>query len=333
MVYVLLKKLEALLKPLNILIRCDASVKIGLGHVTRCLVLANEFRNKGHSVFFAVRDNQLGINKVKEQGFQYFLPPSPFNYHQWLTTLSAELNINIFIGDIRDGLPIIVINTLKKANIITVAIDEPSDYRKACDLCFYPPHAQLAPLDWTGFKGKIKQGLEYVLLRPEFYSNTARALPNKKIKNVLIMLGGTDPMNLTLPVVKKLKNNKIINLHTIIANDHPDKEAIIKTKVKVHFTVKHMHQFLQNIDYAIISFGVSAYELIALGIPSTHILLNEDHEAATKYFVKAGLASSLRANEITDEQKLINYSLSVKPKEITKCQVAMKILKEVSNAL
>ena len=319
---------------LNILIRCDASTQIGLGHITRCLVLANDLKDKGHTVFFAMKDNAIGKAKLQEQGFQYFLPPLPFNYYRWITSLTTQLNINIFIGDIRDGLPRTIINTLKKKNILTVAIDEPSDYRKACDLCFYPPHAQLEQLDWSGFNGKIKQGLEYVLLRPEFYGKKAFHTSNSKElkKEILVMLGGTDPMQLTLPIINTLSNNNI-NVHTIISKNHPDREEIQKTNANVHFTLNDMDIFLQNFDYAIISFGMTAYELMILGIPSTHILLDKDHEIANRYFLKEGVASSLLATKIGSTRDLIDHSLSIKPCQIAGNLIAMEILKETMNAI
>lgn len=333
MVYALSKKLEIVLKALNVLIRCDASIQIGLGHVTRCLVLANELKAKGHNVYFAQKDYELGIQKVTEQGFHYFLPPMPFNYHQWITSLAAQLSVNIFIGDVRDGLAIKTIESLKQENILTVAIDEPSDYRKACDLCFYPPHAQLSKLDWSGFTGEIKQGLEYVLLRPEFYSKNVLNPAKKTYRDILVMMGGTDPMRLTLPIINKLLMVHNIKIHTIISQDHPDRLTIINTDTKVYYGVSNMCNFLKTINYAVISFGVTAYELIALGIPATHILLNSDHKTASQYFYKQKLAMPLHINNIKENPTIIEPTLNINRYGIEQCLIVKKILKEARNAV
>ena len=336
MVYAHLKKLEVVLIPLNILIRCDASIEIGLGHVTRCLVLAQQFKESGHHVFFAMKDYDLGIKKVKEQGFAVNIAPTSFNYTQWLLILAKELTINIFVGDVRDGLPVDAIIQLKKQNILTVAIDEPSDYRKACDLCFYPPHAQLDKLDWIGFNGEIKQGLEYVLLRPEFYRTT----PSQKnsIKKVLVMMGGTDPKRLTMQIIENLKQYPEIKVHSIISASHPDKNLIEKSKTTIYFNILDMRVFLESFDYAIISFGMTAYELIALGIPSTHISLDNDHKVASEYFTKNKLANSLQieninSKDIKNNKNIIDPTLSGRPYRIAKCQIVEKILKEMINAV
>jgi len=331
MAYAPLKKYETALKPLNILIRCDASVEIGLGHVTRCLVLANELKEKGHNVYFALKKFELGINKVSEQGFQYFLPSSPFIYHQWITDLSTQLNINVFIGDVRDGLTIATIEQLKANNTLTVAIDEPSDYRKVCDLCFYPPHAQLDKLDWKGFTGEIKQGLEYVILRPEFYYDYPYQ-KQKKSNNILIMMGGTDPKRLTLLLINQLLNTNLkINIIVIISRSHPDFEEIIKKPVIIHSNITNMPLLLTTIHYAIISFGICAYELSALKVPATHICLNQDHILASQYFHKHNLALTLPCQLLTKTTNLVDFSLSIEKYKIKPCRIVEKMINKANS--
>ena len=56
---------------MNIAFRVDASVLIGRGHVQRCLTLASELRNQGHSCFFISRNHEGNLNKlVSSNGFE-----------------------------------------------------------------------------------------------------------------------------------------------------------------------------------------------------------------------------------------------------------------------
>ncbi len=268
----------------NILIRCDASVDIGLGHVTRCLVLADDFRSKGHNVCFAMKNFELAIDKVREKGFDISVMHSKeeSDYNGWIQKVVDERKIDIFIGDIRDGLPIETIRELKEKKVLTVAIDEPSDYAKECDICFYPPHAKI---DKQQYKGEIYQGWEYVILREEFYQEYKKVV--NKIPNILVMMGGTDPFRLTLKVAEQLIGlKKNMQISVIISKRHPDYEMIkdIDEKVAIYSDIKDMAKFLTAVDFGIISFGMGAYELVAMQIPAIHICLDEDHWEASKLF-------------------------------------------------
>ena len=58
---------------LNILFRVDSSSIIGLGHLSRCLVLAKNHKND--NIFFATRDLLGNINyKIEENSYHYNLP-------------------------------------------------------------------------------------------------------------------------------------------------------------------------------------------------------------------------------------------------------------------
>ncbi len=62
---------------MNILVRVDSSVKIGTGHLMRCLTLANELQEQGHDVYFLCRKLKGNINQsVVNQGHNLFLLPS-----------------------------------------------------------------------------------------------------------------------------------------------------------------------------------------------------------------------------------------------------------------
>ena len=85
----------------NILIRADASLAIGTGHVMRCLTLANAAKRKGWNICFLVRDPSENItNLIRDAGHQVWkLLSSPLNkkhsfnfldHGDWLTVSQVD---------------------------------------------------------------------------------------------------------------------------------------------------------------------------------------------------------------------------------------------------
>ncbi len=65
---------------MKVAIRTDASVRIGSGHVMRCLTLAEELRVQGAEVLFICRDLPGNLNAViAEQGFDLCQLPTTGN--------------------------------------------------------------------------------------------------------------------------------------------------------------------------------------------------------------------------------------------------------------
>lgn len=282
----------------TILIRCDGYKEIGLGHVVRCLVLAKQLRDLGHKVIFATQNKNPGFETIQHENFEIIpIDTSDFNYQPWIEHLLSKIQIDIFIGDVRDGLPREVIQYMKQKKILTVAIDEPSDYAKACDICFYPPHADI---DTSTYQGRVYQGFEYVILREEFYKPFTKI--KNEIPNVLVMMGGTDACNLTLPIVQQLLNleNKNFNISIVIHQNHLDYNAlkVLDRRVSLHSNIKNMKQFLTLIDFGIISFGGSVYELLKLQIPFITICLDEDHWKSSKLFENQNLTKRYKKEKI-----------------------------------
>ena len=274
------------------LFRCDASHQIGLGHLTRLMELANRMREHNIEAVFAVNFNELVVAKLRLNNFRYFSKPEdPFRYISWMQGIIASHKIDIFVGDVRDGFPVELIRFMKHRKILTVAIDEASEYAKECDICFYPPHANI---QISNYNGHVYQGFEYVILREPFYRDSRRPMNN----NVLIMLGGTDPYHLSLPLINKMALSSF-NYHLIIRNDHRDyRELLLNSSITIHSDVVDMANFLSEIDFAIIAFGTSVYEMVAMKIPFLTICLNQDHWDSCKYFVDQKLTKRYRKDNL-----------------------------------
>jgi spore coat polysaccharide biosynthesis protein SpsF len=57
-------------------------------------------------------------------------------------------------------------------------------------------------------------------------------------------------------------------------------------------------------DIAIVSFGVTAYELAAEGVPTVHFCLSEDHMKSAEAFVARNVALTLSVEESSDAENI-----------------------------
>ena len=153
----------------SILFRCDGSVGVGMGHVVRCLALADELQeNQSCNIHFAMRKSELGINKVKESYPVIGSNEKAFYYANWLNECVKKVDARAIVFDVRDGLTRAVVKELRNNGVLIVTIDDPEDKRLEADLAFYPPVPQVKSIDWAGFTGELHIGWEWVILRKEF---------------------------------------------------------------------------------------------------------------------------------------------------------------------
>jgi UDP-2,4-diacetamido-2,4,6-trideoxy-beta-L-altropyranose hydrolase len=284
----------------NILFRCDGSIEIGMGHVVRCLALADHMKEKhGCNVYFAMRQSELGINKVKELYPVFESNNNEFDYEDWISGCIQKISGKIFIMDMRDGLTRTQLNKIKnKTGVKVITIDDPENKRLEADLAYYPPVPQLEKTDWNGFNGDLRIGWEYVILRKEFLKKYPK--PNNDIPNILVSMGGTDEKNMTKFVIESLNQiNQKFKAIIIVGSGYPYFDKLKNSLEKVHFEYdliqnpKNIAKIMSQSDFAIISFGQTAYELAALNIPTIYLCLTEDHEESAQLFVKEEMGKLL----------------------------------------
>ena len=256
---------------MNILFRCDGSIKIGMGHVIRCLALADHLKeNHGCKIHFAMRKSELGINRVKKSYPVIEANEQSFDYVDWFFDCISQTQSKILIMDMRDGLTKEQLKLIKnKTSIKVVTIDDPEDKRLEADIAFYPPVPQLKKINWDGFEGELYVDWEYVILRKEF--NKSYPKEDNSISNILVSMGNTDEKNMTEFVINSL--NQIdykFKLIIIVGSGYPYLEQLKNSLEEVQFEFelyqnpKNIAEVMSYADFAVISFGQTAYELIAL---------------------------------------------------------------------
>ncbi len=295
---------------MNVLMRCDGSPEIGLGHIVRCLALADELHDVHNCrITFAIRKGMLRIAKVGKKKYSVIISRETeknFDYESWLNECVRKVDAQAIVFDVRDGLTRSVVKELRDKGILIVTIDDPEEKRLEADLAFYPPVPQVKLMDWTGFTGELYVGWEWVILRKEFSNDlhVRKSDPSFRIQNskfkILVTMGGSDPQGMTLKAVKALELlDEDFDVVVIVGAGFQHKKQLndLLSGCKHHFDVRknvqNMAELMAQSDLAVASFGVTAYELAAMGVPAIYLCLTEDHAESASVFVDAGMAISL----------------------------------------
>jgi spore coat polysaccharide biosynthesis protein SpsF len=178
-------------------------------------------------------------------------------------------------------------------------------------MAFYPPVPQVEHLDWADFTGKRFVGWDWVLLRPQFAEAARRKIRRRpdslpetpsvdRLLTLLVTMGGSDPAGLTLmalEAIEKIDGN--FRVLVAIGGGFMHEPALTawlakaKRTYEIRRDVADMASLMAESDLAIASFGVTAYELAAVGVPAIYVCLTEDHAEAARSLVAEHAAISM----------------------------------------
>ena len=285
---------------MNVLFRVDSSSKIGLGHLMRCLVLAEQY--KKDNIIFAAQNLEGNANqKIIDQGYRLILLGD--NSTDELCKKIALLHINNVIFD-HYGIDYKFEKIVKKRTGVQILSFDDTYEKHYCDVLLN--HNIYA--DAEKYKDlvpefcEIRCGKEYTLIRDEFKRIKIREQPINKEKSIIfVSLGGSDPYDIGLIVLEVLSDfkNITINFATTSSNKSIGKlQGFSKRYQNINICVDcNIAELMNDSDYAIITPSVIAHEVIALQVPFVSIMTADNQRLMHAYLYENNY-DTLKKNEI-----------------------------------
>lgn len=313
---------------MKFLIRADGGKNIGMGHIMRTLTLAKELKKYFDVEYVCRAGNKYsdGVHKVQVSGFKVNIVKE----NDLLEDL-GKLRGDVLITDSYDVDEKYFLKTKEVFNK-TIYIDDMGLYSfKNVDMVINQNiNAEDLSYDLTS-KTRFLLGCKYTILREEFV-NLKPKLIRRKVKDVMITCGGSDPFLLTLKMLYYVKEQQY-TFHIVIGPAF-NEDYISKLRSYENFPNiilyynADMKAVMEKCDVCISASGTTLYELCAVGIPSLSIVVAENQSKVADKFNSLKIIKSLgwhndiNKEKILEEISLLNKDYSTR-KEISEKSIIL----------
>lgn len=292
----------------TLLLRADAGVRAGTGHVMRCLALAQAWQDAGgRAVFATVRPCPLEP-RLRAEGCEVEpITAAPGSAAD--ATQTADLAR-------RHGAAWVVLDgyhlgdhcewVLRDAGLRVLAVDDfgHADHAHADLILNQNLHADEALYPRRGPHTQLLLGTRFVLLRREFLKWRGWERPVPEVaRKVLVTLGGSDPDNATATVIDALGRVDIDGLEAVVvvgaANPRSDELSAAAGRtpgVRVVRNVENMPALMAWADVAVAAGGTTTWELAFMRLPSVTIVVADNQELSARLLAEANLFPTLGRN-------------------------------------
>lgn len=324
---------------MRVAIRADASFEIGTGHVMRCLTLARTLRRLGADVVFICREEDGHLCSVIESAnFRCKrLPKSPAGWETdaRLTRTAIESdggNARLLVVD-HYMLDIAWESNLRPIVDRIFVIDDLANRSHDCDLLLDQnlhdvPHARYSGL--IPKRAKLFLGPRYALLRPEF--DAADAVPRSKgLRRMLVFLGGVDPTNESLKLVRALRamGTGAPDTDLVLGPANPHFESVLTATrgmdcMNVLRQTEDMARLMRDADLGLGTCGVAAWERCRVGLPSLVVVSADNQRDDARILHSLGAVRNLGDASNVDVERWVTEisALQNDPLSLTKMSIA-----------
>jgi len=306
---------------MKVLIRTDASVEIGSGHLMRCLTLADQLCDEGAEVAFTCSDLPGGMfDLLQSRGYATVkLPLAEEGKNS--QRFDAEETIKAAEQLFPDGIDWLVVDhydldatwerMLRTHVSNLLVIDDLANRHHDCDLLIDQNYYCDMNQRYQGLvPGQCITllGPKYALLRPEF----ADARQNLRVRDgivqrILVFFGGGDSTNQTrkaLDALKLLSKPEII-VDVVVGAANPFQNEIQLLcqelpNIHYHCQASNMAELIAAADIAIGAGGATTWERCLLGLPTLTVVFADNQLQTTIDLERFGAIVFLGwANELT----------------------------------
>ena len=313
----------------SVIFRVDASYEIGIGHVMRCLAIAEFLKAKDISASFVCRDHPGNlIEHIELKGFPVFQLTNPsddgeyssyascrlLKHSSWLGTdwlADAEetkeaigtqkydwLVVDHYALDIRWELE------LRQRCDRLMVLDDLADRDHECDLLLdqnYFLNSERRYQHRISASTTCLFGPKYAVMRGEYReAHLAARIRRGSISNILVYFGGADKNNVTERVMTALAGGEehSIRIDVVVDPRHKYLESIKKsakrlTNVELHIGVPTLCPLMLKADLAIGGAGTTSWERCSVGLPALVISTAENQRAVAKELHAGGFVEWL----------------------------------------
>jgi UDP-2,4-diacetamido-2,4,6-trideoxy-beta-L-altropyranose hydrolase len=300
---------------MRIVFRTDGSVKIGTGHVARCLTLAHALKADGADCHFIMRSHEGNmIHEVRDQGFAVFelamedlhLDPNEewLAHANWLgaswqndavacRSILSELGLVDWIITDHYALDARWEKALRYQSKRIMVIDDLADRAHDCDILLdqnlrhdVDCYALLVPPTCQCLIGP-----KFSLLRPEFGARREGLQRDtaKPVERILVFMGGVDFPGATLPILNAIDGAipNDIHIDVVVGRNNQNSKAIedwccSRPFSQFYFGSADMPHLMTIADLAVGAGGVTTWERCCLSLPSLIVAIADNqHSGAT----------------------------------------------------
>lgn len=264
-----------------LLIRADANVAIGTGHVMRCLALAQAWQDAGGRAVFAMAETTSSLSsRLRSERVEVATiecqPAGPGDARR-VAQFAQEYGADWVVVDgyhFDNG----YCRELKSAGLKFLVVDD-AGFNGECVADFVlNSNSDAAKFMYPECKPQTRLllGTHYALLRREFGNwREWKRETDSSVRNLLVTMGGSDPDNLTALVIQALELLKTQGIQaTVVAGgSNPrlgtlrQEVAKVRASMRLQDSVLNMPELMAQADIAIIAGGGTLWEMMYMSCP------------------------------------------------------------------
>lgn len=300
----------------HLLIRADASSEIGIGHVMRCLALAQAWGDRGGDVTFVCHElpegllprlHQERINIASVEAEQGSLEDA-----RWTAELAATwASFAVVLDGYSFGAE--YQQVVRSSGSCLVVVDDYGQIGSYAASIILDQNLGSEPrlYEKRDPQSLLLLGADYVLLRRDVVQSRRARDFGETADRVLVTCGGADPVGLTGRLLESLGRLRqpLLNVRVVLgpaaAGIPEDVVNGFPHQLEVLGTQESLAPLMSWADLAVAAAGSTVWELAYLGLPSLLISVAPNQRPAAAQLQRAGFAVDLgKAGDSGLEERL-----------------------------